>query len=131
MTRFDTWLGTDNGLRTWYGDKSRAASVGNIILDKSASITIERELNGVVSTISAQTVRIDTISNAREAGYMFDTGLVSSQTLVLLGYKNHATVTDSNILTGDRFVLDGRKYEVTKVESSFTDRLLAFIVERQ
>lgn len=131
MSRFDTWLNTANRLPTWVGNKSRPASVTNIIADKPASIVIERMVNNVKSTLAAQTVRIDTLSGAKEAGILFDTGLISSQSLVILGYKGHPTIADTDMITGDRFLFSGRAYRVKKVEASFTDRLLAFAEEWQ
>lgn len=128
LVNFDAWLVDTSFLRTWMGDQSRPASVGNIIQDKPSSIVIERD---GVANLAAQTVRLDTYTAAQEVGYFFDTGLLRTQGFVLLGYKEHPTIADTNIQSGDRFVLDSRIYEVEKVEASFTDRVLAFVKETE
>lgn len=125
---FDAWFGDTALLREWTGYQFRPTSVGNIILDKPTSIAIERDGQ---ATLAAQTVRLDTYTAASEVGYFFDTGLLRVQGFVLLGYKNHPTVADTDIETGDRFALDGRIYEVEKVEASFVDRVLAFVKEME
>lgn len=125
---FDKWLSDTTLLRNWVGDKSRPASVGNIILDDPSSIMIERD-NG--TTLAAQTVRLATYTAASELGFLFDTGLLRTQGFVLLGYKNHPTVTDTDIQTGDRFVWNSRICEVEKVVGGLTDRVIAYIEEQQ
>jgi hypothetical protein len=125
VSRFDEWLADSTPFRTWVGDKSRPASVGNIILDNPVTIRVLRD----GTYLSEQVVRIATLGAAKETGILDDAGIITSQTMVVLGYKNHPDVTDTDLQTEDRFAVDGRTYRVVKVQATHTDRLLAFAEE--
>lgn len=117
------WFGASDLSSDWLGDKNRPYGVESIIADHPASIVID----GLGSrTVAAQTVRIDLAGlSASEALSMGANALLSKQRLVVLGYKNHPTITDTDLQRGDEFPYTGQRYRVIKVESHFTDRIIA------
>lgn len=128
LLNYDQWLADSSLSRTWAGDKHRPASIGNIIQDNPASIVIQRD---GVSNLAAQQVRIATYSGVQEVEYLFATGLLRTEGFVLLGYKNHPTVTDTDVQTGDRFTHDSRVFEVEKVIADLDFCLLAYLEEQE
>ncbi len=103
----------------------RATEIGELIALKSTSITIVRE----GSTISAQTVRLETLASpqmVQTAG-----GITHRIDGHLLGYKNHPTVSDTDIQAGDRFRADGIDYEVEAVLPGHVYCVQAYLTVRQ
>lgn len=120
------WFGTSRVLGGWRGTEGRPGSVAQMIADDPFSIVITRETSGVTSTLAAQTVRIaQRGTHGTEAFLRAGVGFTSRQQVVVLGYKNHPTVTDTDIRYGDRFAHNGKYYTVTLLEKDFTDRLIA------
>lgn len=123
MPDFDSWLGqSSDKVDTWLGSAfSDAATVGKRIADRPTSIVVRRD----GSLLDAQIVRIEVedLPSERET----NNAEVSSQTVIVLGYKNHATATDTDLQRGDRFYISdqGLTYEVIEILPGFTDRLLA------
>jgi hypothetical protein len=85
---------------------ARAADAWQRIQDKPTSITIRR--NGTAQT--AQTVRIEFDDTATER--ITDNVSVGLQTLIVFGVRGHATVTDTDIKPGDKFIAAKKEYEV-------------------
>lgn len=82
-------------------------------------------------TVAAQTVRIEMASTgATEALTMGGNALVNKQRMVVLGYKNHPTIPDTDIQQGDEFFYAEQRYRVVKTETHFRDRIIA-IAESQ
>lgn len=127
MPNFDAWLADSGALATWRGDVGRAVSVGNIIADKPVSIIVQR--GG--TELDAQVVRLDTYGSDTETEYFFNTGLLHTQGFVLTGYKNHPTITDTDVETGDKFSYDSRVWEVKKVEATMPHLLQALVEEME
>lgn len=86
---------------------NRAAAAWTRINDKPSSIAFKKP-NGTVLT--AQTVRLEYDNRSTEA--QSAAGKAPVRKLTVFGVKDHSTVTDTNIDTGYRFVLDGREYRV-------------------
>lgn len=104
-------------LSAWLGDagdlaaiptaieQDRAALAWRRINDKPSSVAF-RTPAGV--TLSAQTVRIEADSTAGMATSEAGTGQVRKATV--FGVRNHATVADTNMDDGYRFVLNGDEF---------------------
>lgn len=124
-----TWLGADDRARDWHNaDADRPASVAQMIADKPASITVVRD--GVA--MSAQTVRIDVFgSSSSERMSMGNNALSNVQRVLVLGYRNHPDIADTNIQANDHFKYDGRIYRVVKTEGGLTDRVEALAEESE
>lgn len=107
MVDFSAWLGDGGDLAATptATEAQRAALAYRRILDKPSSVAFKTPA-GV--TLSAQTVRIEPDSSAGMATSEAGTGQVRKA--VVFGVCNHATVTDTNLDDGYRFVLEGDEY---------------------
>ena len=101
-----------------------ATSIGERIALKPTSITIVR----AGTAIAAQTVRLETLASQRAV--VGNGGITYQCDALLLGYKNHPTVTDSNIQAGDRFKAGGISYEVIIVLPAHVDCIQAYLLVR-
>lgn len=123
--KIDQWLGADFALTGWR-DADRAFGMSRMIGAKSVSITITRRVGTTTSTLTAQTVRIENIDNVpfeRLAdGRM---AVVNGLRCIVIGYKGHPTITDTDIQFGDRFSHEGQMFEVLQAEPGYTDRVIA------
>jgi hypothetical protein len=121
----DAWAGNTFPLSSWLADVSEAVDAARIVGDKITSITIIR--TGVA--LDAQNVRIEDLSN-RPRSYQTEAGETALAEVLIVGYKNHATITDTDIQRGDRFALDGISYRVVAVVPGLVDCLQAFATTR-
>ena len=101
-----------------------AERIGDLITRKSTSITIVR----AGAAIAAQTVRLETLSSQK--AIMDNGGITYMCDAMLLGYKNHATVTDTSIKAGDRFRANSVDYEVIAILPAHTDCVQAYLLVR-
>jgi len=97
-----------------------AVDTAILIADKSQSITVTR--GG--STLSAQTVRVDSLSGSQQI--TTSAGQVHQADALILGYRGHPTITDTDLKPGDRFALNGVKYEVIALVPNALDSLQAY-----
>lgn len=107
----NAWLGSNNIALP--SAEERAFLAWRRISDRPTSITIVRGSGASKQTLAAQTVRLEWDNTAVER----DGQIVSSgvQKCVVFGVRDHATATDTNILRGDRFRVDGVEYEVVSI----------------
>lgn len=108
----------------WMADQDRAESIAELIALKDTSITVNRA--GVDQT--AQTVRLETLSAQRimqTAG-----GITHVIDAMALGYKNHPTISDTDLQAGDRFVAGGVAYEVIIVMPAHESSVQAYLKVR-
>lgn len=85
----------------------RASAAWNRIAQKPSSIAFK---NRAGTILDVQTVRIEYDSRASESTSA--AGEAPVRKLTIFGVKDHATVTDTDIGEGYRFVLDGDEYRV-------------------
>lgn len=100
--------------------KRRAAHAWRRIHDKEeppTSITL-RTAAGVDR--AAQTVRIEVDNRASVIGSA--AGSVPKMGLIVYGVRNHATLADTIMAEGDRFVLNGDSYRIEDVIDNPGDR---------
>jgi len=81
-----------------------------IISEKPVSIVVVR--NG--EQLTAQTVRIETTRIAPDRDIAF-AAREGNANAVLIGYKDHPTIADTDLKAGDRFELDGLRFEVRHI----------------
>jgi hypothetical protein len=115
--RLDSWL--TGALPFGWANANIAVNVGNIIADKSISIIVTRD----GAQLAAQTARLEPIGDPSQRSS--DNALTANSTVMILGYKGHPTITDTNLTRGDRFFVGGIVYEVVQVQPGYTDRLIA------
>jgi hypothetical protein len=119
MASIDAWQGSTEPLSNWTpGD--RGVDIARLIAAQPSSITVNR--NGTL--LSAQTVRVDPISgDSRIAGSQ--SGGTSRQRALVLGYRSHTSITDTDLRMGDRFVLDDLAYQVIELMPGLAECLQA------
>lgn len=106
----------------------RAVDTAVLIEQKPSTIVIQRrnEMTGITVSLPAQTVRLEPIQNIREANENRDAWVaVSKQYVVIVGYKDHPTIPNTNIRRADLFFFDGYMYEVTELFTTIPGRMLA------
>lgn len=119
MSRVDAWLTNSFPLGAWVDDHDLGVDTAILISDKPTSITVVR----AGSSLAAQTVRIETLGGDRKvqtAG-----GVVHQIDALVLGYKGHPTITNTDLQPGDRFKLEGRMFEVIALMPGLVDSLQA------
>lgn len=109
MPSVDDWTGDDWPLDDWLDDVDRGVDTALLITDRQTSITIVR----AGTALDAQTVRIETAGRPYYA--QTDAGQTAEADAIVIGYKGHPSITDTDIQTGDRFAIGGVGYEVVGV----------------
>jgi hypothetical protein len=121
MVDIDAWAGDTFPLSTWIDDVDPGVDTARLIADKSTSITIVR----AGTEQDAQTVRIEDIHD-RPRSYMTEAGETGQAEVLVIGYKGHPSISDTDIQRGDRFAVAGVGYEVVAVVPGLTDQLQAY-----
>lgn len=113
---FNAWLGDT----TFLTAADRAVDTARLIADKPSSITVRR----AGAALAAQTVRLEPINStpSNRRGEIADTSTIK---MLIIGYRDHATIADTNVQRGDRFFFDGQMYSVLQVMTGVPSRLLA------
>lgn len=121
MPTYANWGSTRS--RDWRaGVNARPEGVNRMILDKPATITVLRD--GVAQ--SPQVVGIHVFgSSMNERQGMGSNALTNTQRVLVLGYRGHPTIANTDIQTQDEFAYDGHFYRVVAVEGGFVDRVEA------
>jgi hypothetical protein len=120
MPSINAWMGNTFPLATWLASDDHGVDTARMIADKSTSITAVR--GGVAQT--AQTVRLETLRGKME--YTTPGGDTAVIDAVVIGYKGHPTITDTDLQRGDRFFVDGQMYEVVTIVPGTVDSLQAY-----
>lgn len=111
MINFDAWLGTAGSpIVQPIPATDRAALAWSRILDRPTSIVL-RTAAGV--NRAAQTVRIE--SDNRSSLANSAAGSAPRMAVIVYGIRNHATLTDTAMAEGDRFVLNSDSYRIEDV----------------
>ena len=119
MSSISDWLGSTPPLADWLVGVDRATDTARVIAAKPTSITVRR----AGAALDAQTVRLEVSSMPTQVSGANATS-TNLQTVVL-GYKSHPTIADTDLQRGDRFFAGGQMYEVVQVLADVPDRLLA------
>lgn len=106
MPDFGAWLDNDAAIASG----RRAALAWRRIQDKPTSLTF-RKPDG--TTLAAQTVRVEYDNSVSEP--QSEAGPGATRKLVIFGVRNHDTVTDTDVKSGYRFVLNGKAHTVIDV----------------
>lgn len=99
----------------------RSTSIGDLIALKPTSITVRRGN----TTLSAQTVRLETLASQRAV--VGEGGITHQIDGLLLGYRNHPVQSNTDIQAGDRFVAGGLAFEVVAVMPDQRECLQAYL----
>lgn len=88
---------------------TRAALAWKRISDKPTNIAVLRE---GVDALESQTVRIEYSDGVEVADAV---AYVGKQRVAVFGVRGHATISDTNLQRGDRFLVGDQMYTVTSV----------------
>lgn len=105
------WLGTASALTSTPTDTeaSRAALAWRRIQDKPTSVAFRTS----TGTLAAQTVRLESDSNASPSESA--AGAAPRRRVVIFGIRNHATLANTNMAEGYRFVHLNDEYRVNDI----------------
>ena len=120
----DAWAGNAFPLTDWSDDTDQGVENARLAADKLTSITIIRE--GVAQ--DAQNVRIEPMR--RYFSTESEAGLTGQVDALVIGYKGHPLITDTDIQRGDRFAVSGVSYEVIMVVPGLADSIQADVKVR-
>lgn len=101
-------------ISSWYGSTGainttvRAERTWSMILRDPLPIVVDRD--GI--DLPAQTVKLTADNDARWVGGDGDVGKSAERDLVIFGIKDHPTVADTDLQTGDRFIFNDAIYEI-------------------
>jgi len=98
-------------------EQERAADAWRRIQEKPVSITLKTAA-GV--NRAAQTVRVE-LDNRASVGESA-AGITPRMNAIVYGVRNHATVTNTAMAEGDRFVLNGDEYRIVDVIDTIGER---------
>lgn len=104
-----SWWGVASGLTSTptATEQTRAALAWRRILDKPSSVAFKPPTG---ATLAAQTVRVESDSNASPAETA--AGAAPRRKVIIFGVRNHATIADTVIAEGYRFILNNDEYRV-------------------
>lgn len=119
MPDMSAWLGVGGDLASvpTETEAQRAARAWRRINDKPTSVVF-RKPDG--TTLAAQTVRLESDNSASLSES--EAGAAPRRKLIIFGVHNHATVTDTNIAEGYRFVSGNDLYRVVDVIDTLGER---------
>jgi hypothetical protein len=123
MSLISQWLGSEHALADFL-NQDRAYDTARVIAAKSASIEVIR--GG--SKEDAQTVRIEVLSSGALTNVFDRMGMnvsIGVMGILVIGYKSHPTISDTDLQRADRFKYLDEMYEVQLVINNIPDRLLA------
>jgi hypothetical protein len=118
MPDINEWLGTSKPLSTWL-NVGRANDTALTIAQQSTSITVYRDGD----YLDAQTVRLDILGTPGER--VGDNVRAAVVRMLITGYKDHDTISDTDIQRGDRFEYEDQNFEVVQVWPGTVGRLMA------
>jgi hypothetical protein len=109
---FSSWLSDAGDLAATptANESMRAALAWRRINDKPSSVVFKTPAG---ATLSAQTIRVESDSSASAA--TSEAGMAPTRKIVLFGVRNHATVADTIVDEGYRFVSGGDEYRVVAI----------------
>ncbi len=125
MPDVQSWAGATFPLATWLDDVDRGIDVARVIAEKPSSITVARG----AATLTAQTVRIETLGRPRFVPSA--SGVTVIVEALVIGYKGHPEIADTDLQAGDRFSVGGVAYEIVGVSPNLADRLEAYAQVRR
>lgn len=122
MPDFSAWMNwrDTEHLEGWLDDANPASEVAFIVGHRGVSITLVRGS----TPLAAQTVLLVPASGGRTTTPepTGGAGVAGKDYVFLIGTRGHPTLADFNVARGDRFTLDGARYEVTYVDKTMAGK---------
>lgn len=129
MNRADVWAGQIDPNPQRGNQEMRSYETARLIAARPFTIVVTRDDgNGKKETLAPQTVRLEVVQNIRSGVELRDALVaISKQYSVLIGYKNHPYIPDTNLRRADVFMYNGREWEVIEIIDTVPGRLLASV----
>lgn len=118
MSRADNWAGNIKPMENW-DYESRSMDTARLIAEKPITITLIR--NGIA--LSPQTVRVEPYRHPHEQNAQ-NSWRVSLGAVVIVGYREHPTIPNTDIQRDDNFLYQDQLYTVVNFLSAVRDRLI-------
>ena len=125
MPDVQRWAGDNFPLATWLDDVQRGVDAARLIAEKPSVITVARGGD----TLEPQTVRIEPLGRPRFV--ISDGGMTVIVEALIIGYRGHPAVADTDLQPGDRFMAGGVAYEIVGLAPALPDRLEAYAQVRR
>ena len=130
--RADLWAGSVAPNPFAGNIERRSYDAARLINAAPALIVISRAvpLTGETIQLPPQTVRLELLHPLRGGSEAIDAMLneISIQFGVIIGYRGHPTIPNTDVQRADRFFWGGIMWEVTDFMPTFTDILLATLI---
>lgn len=96
------------------------------IAERPSTVVINRDTgDGNYIQLAPQTIRIEVVQSIRDSGENRDAMVaISRQYVVMMGYKDHPTIPNTDVQRGDTFYFQNRVYEVQEVIDTIPGRLM-------
>jgi hypothetical protein len=107
MPDFDLWMIDSTAIDEMV--RARAVGAWNRIQRNPVSVVVVRD----GTALDAQIVRIESDSTARQIAS--DAGRAGAMRRVVYGVRDHPTIDDSDLRSGDRFMYDGVLHEIVQI----------------
>lgn len=127
MNRADIWLSSTAPNPQAGNTEVRGFDTARLISARPSTIVVSRRDPDTRVTIQLppQVVRIEAMQNIRGAKDLRDAMVaISEQYVVVIGFKDHPTMPNTNLLRADRFFYQERMYEVIEFIDTVPGRLL-------
>lgn len=127
INRADRWLGNKAPNPSRGNRETRAMDTARRIDDRLFEIVVSRKDPVTRSTIQLppQMVRIEVVQGVHQAGQQHAiTTTMTQQYVVVVGYKDHPTIPNTNLIRADRFLYQNRMYEVYDVIDTVPGRAM-------
>lgn len=128
MSRTDIWLGSTAPNPFKGSPELRSYDSARLIDAEPVWVVLTRKVRGQQKgeQLAPQQVRVDVVQSIRNASehtnMMMD---IADQYVVLVGYRDHPTLPNTDILRGDTFYLQNRAYEVIETFTTKPGIILA------
>lgn len=129
MNRADVWAGQVTPDPQRGNTEMRSYDTARLIAARPSTIVVTRDDgSGTVETLPPQTVRIEVIQNIRSGVELRDALVaISKQYSVVIGYRDHPYIPNTDLRRADVFMHQGRAYEVIEIVDTVPGRLLASV----
>jgi hypothetical protein len=126
MPNISAWMGDSMPLGDWTDDWNRSVDTARLISDKPTTITVT-PVDG--REVDPQVVRIEALSEFAQA-QIGTGGNAATLRVIVIGYRGHESIDDTDLKRGDRFVADGTLFEVILIQPGHSVRLMAIAEAR-
>lgn len=129
VNRADVWAGQITPDPQRGNQEMRCFDTARLIAQRPFTIVVTRDDgNGKKETLAPQTVRLEPIQNIRSGVELRDALVaISKQYVVLIGYKDHPYIPNTDLRRADVFMYNGREWEVIELIDTIPGRLLASV----